>query len=338
MSVRIGRAPHCEVRLTGPDVAAEVCRLQRRGQSWRLLPASSASPIFLEGRRLGGACVVPFGMPFRAGEYCFTLRHNRSAEPDWELYAGPAPPREETVDKPPVAEVEPDPPPMPHNLPLPTAVGRRIAPEPLVVEKRHEPKLWDPPMPAPHEQWETRWKALGAQVRSRALNKQKPPEVSRPSYQSDLEPIPLREARIPLIQVPAIPRPPQEPQQEAVIPPQSLFEDVQSEFEPFSTSHPASPEFEACPAVEGLGQQPLIPDLERSPSNSPPHLAPDNPSPEPPFISAEESKVCVSLAEAEPDDPSPEPPLISAEALFVVGFARGCRTGQFGSRNTTRAQ
>ena len=41
ISVRIGRAAHCEVRLTGPDLPEEICRLQRRGQSWRLLPARS---------------------------------------------------------------------------------------------------------------------------------------------------------------------------------------------------------------------------------------------------------------------------------------------------------
>ena len=218
ISVRIGRATHCEVRLTGPDLPEEICRLQRRGQSWRLLPATSKSPIFLEGRRLGSPCLLPFGMPFRAGEYCFTLRHNRAAEPDWELYAGPAPSREGAVDKPPVAEVEPDPSPVPLNVPLLTAPLRRIAAELQLVDRRPEPKLWDSPSPPSRDRWETRWKALGAQVKAREDSKRKTPEISRPAYQSDLKPIPLREAHVPLIQVPAIPRPAEEPLREWIAP------------------------------------------------------------------------------------------------------------------------
>ena len=53
ISVRIGRASHCEVRLAGTDLPQELCRLQRRGESWRLLPTSPNSPIFLEGRTPG---------------------------------------------------------------------------------------------------------------------------------------------------------------------------------------------------------------------------------------------------------------------------------------------
>ena len=40
ISVRIGRALHCEVRLTNHDFPEEICRLQRRGRSWRLLPST----------------------------------------------------------------------------------------------------------------------------------------------------------------------------------------------------------------------------------------------------------------------------------------------------------
>ena len=93
ISVRIGRAAHCEVRLSGPDLPQELCRLQRRGESWRLLPSTSNSPVFLHGRRLGGAYSLPFDVPFRAGGYCLTLRRDRSIEPDWELYAAHDHPR-----------------------------------------------------------------------------------------------------------------------------------------------------------------------------------------------------------------------------------------------------
>ena len=315
MSVRIGRAPYCEVRLTGPDVPAELCRLQRRGQSWRILPSSSASPVLLEGRRLGSPCVVPFGIAFRAGEYCFTIRYNHSAEPDWELYAGPAPPREDTIEKPPVAELEPDPASPLHNLPLPTVRCPRINAEPLVVEKTPEPKPWTAPVPPSRERWETRWKALGAQVLSRAERKRKTPEVSRPLYQSDLQPIPLREVRVPLIQVPAVPRPSQEPQQDAVKLPQPLIEDAQTGFEPSQIIHPETPGFEPWSPVESLAPEPFTQQVEFPLSSSPPHPIPDDR--EQLSIPAEESTVCILPAEAEPDDPDLEQPFILTEESTV---------------------
>ena len=45
ISVRIGRAAHCEVRLTHHDLADEVCRLQRRGSR-------------------GGSCLARSRIPF----------------------------------------------------------------------------------------------------------------------------------------------------------------------------------------------------------------------------------------------------------------------------------
>ena len=91
ISVRIGRAAHCEVRLPEHDLAEEVCRLYRRGRSWHLVPATSRSPILLEGRPVDGPCPLAFDVPFRVGHYCLTLRHDRAAEPDWGMYSGPVP-------------------------------------------------------------------------------------------------------------------------------------------------------------------------------------------------------------------------------------------------------
>ena len=45
ISVRIGRAAYCEVRLPEHDLAEEVCRLYRRGRTWHLVPATTRSPI-----------------------------------------------------------------------------------------------------------------------------------------------------------------------------------------------------------------------------------------------------------------------------------------------------
>ena len=71
------------------NFADEICRLQRRGESWRLLPVT-AVPRFPGDRRLSGSCFLPFDVPFRIGEYCFTLRRDSAAEPDWEMYKGHA--------------------------------------------------------------------------------------------------------------------------------------------------------------------------------------------------------------------------------------------------------
>ena len=41
ISVRIGRAAFCEVRLTADDLADEACRLYRRGRAWHLVPVGA---------------------------------------------------------------------------------------------------------------------------------------------------------------------------------------------------------------------------------------------------------------------------------------------------------
>ena len=91
ISVRIGRAPHCEIQLTELGRAEEVCRLLRRGRSWQLVPNGKGSPIRLEGRSLSGCCLLPFDVPFFVGSYSLTLRHDRAAEPDWGTYPSKAP-------------------------------------------------------------------------------------------------------------------------------------------------------------------------------------------------------------------------------------------------------
>ena len=69
----------------------------------------SLSPILIAGRTVDATrALLPFDVPFRVGQHCFTLRRDKAAEPDWELYAGPAPPAPIATEKPPVAEEEPE--------------------------------------------------------------------------------------------------------------------------------------------------------------------------------------------------------------------------------------
>ncbi len=50
ISVRIGRAAFCEVRLIADDLADEACRLYRRGRSWHLVPVVAKGKILVDGR------------------------------------------------------------------------------------------------------------------------------------------------------------------------------------------------------------------------------------------------------------------------------------------------
>ena len=47
ISVRIGRAAFCEVRLADEELAEEACRLTRRGRTWSLVPVGSQSLVVL---------------------------------------------------------------------------------------------------------------------------------------------------------------------------------------------------------------------------------------------------------------------------------------------------
>ena len=165
ISVRIGCAAYCEVRLTGHELAEEVCRLQRRGRTWRLFPLGTKGSILLGDRSIEEPCPLPFDVPFRVGSICFTLRQNNTSEPDWEVYRTlwSAPPRRPVstslLSSPlPVAE---------RPLPLPADSRPRQA----IV---HEPSIPSPPrvdsLPGrltstqTVNPWEARWKAAGAQL------------------------------------------------------------------------------------------------------------------------------------------------------------------------------
>ncbi len=159
ISVRIGRAAFCEVRLADQDLTAETCRLTRRGRNWNLVPIGSQSLVMLEGRTVKGPCPLPFNVPFRVGSYCLTLRQDVAADPDWEMYPASTPPG---LAAPVPAAPSPD-----------AAVfgdqtdnhldrhQAALPPRPDVAEADSRPAR-------DRKRWEARWKAAEAHLKSRA--------------------------------------------------------------------------------------------------------------------------------------------------------------------------
>ncbi|MFI5456870.1 MAG: hypothetical protein ACHRXM_15605 [Isosphaerales bacterium] len=211
ISVRIGRASHCEVRLPAHDLAEEVCRLYRRGRSWHLVPATNRSPILLEGRPVDGPCPLAFDVPFRVGDYCLTLRHDRTADPDWGMYSGPVPrqldralpvleasysakdqldPRQLKGGSGPALEPasEPafEPPIEPGARPLTTAKGLGTNPE---LARTADVR----------ERWETRWRVAGAQLKARSERSGGIPQPTKYPYQAGFDAVPLKEPQRPVV-------------------------------------------------------------------------------------------------------------------------------------------
>jgi hypothetical protein len=227
-SVRIGRAPHCEIQLTELGPAEEVCRLLRRGRTWQLVPNGKGSPIKLGGRSISGCSLVPFDVPFFVGSYCLTLRHDRTAEPDWENYGSTVTPRPERtatlISAAGPADERPKPKRREPRAPeTPQAVDRVIG-----VESKPKPTRDDEAAPLvekqvdrpgeearPHaarkesaspqddagtrslrERWETRWRAVSAEIKARAQRGKENVEPLKPDNQTR-HAVPLREPSVP---------------------------------------------------------------------------------------------------------------------------------------------
>lgn len=181
-SVRIGSAAHCEVRLLDQDLPDEICRLQRRGQLWRLLPSADPSPITLAGRRLVGSSILSFDIPFRVGQHCFTLRQDRTVEPDWEIYAGPKsrwldPSSSQTIV---VEESNEN-----HSQNVNDARVR------IPIESAR-PAILNPPIPerrvfavqSSRGQWESQWRVFSARIEARGEKSRKRPDIKYHAYES----------------------------------------------------------------------------------------------------------------------------------------------------------
>jgi hypothetical protein len=158
LTVRIGRAAYCEVRLDEAGLADEVCRLQRRGRTWHLVPFHARGvAVLVQDRPVEGNHPLPFDVPFRIGSCCLTLRQDLAAEPDWGMYQGPS--RDEASGR--------------RHDETP-ARPRRMDAAPSLAPAA-EPSISRPegPKAAPVNPWEARWKAAGARLPSTAARSPK---------------------------------------------------------------------------------------------------------------------------------------------------------------------
>ncbi len=185
ISVRIGRAAYCEVRLPEPELADEVCRLQRRAGSWQLVVVDNRTPIWLDGERVERSCPLPFDVPFAVGPFCLTLRRDRAVEPDWRMCPPPAAPRfhrNETDVKASGSSRK-----QPGLTEFFVEVGGTVEPmaAPAATEKAHAPAPEAVKAAESRERWETRWRAASA-----ALEAAPAPSCRRETPSSPASPTP----------------------------------------------------------------------------------------------------------------------------------------------------
>lgn len=250
ISVRIGRAAYCEVRLADRDVAEEACRLQRRGRTWYLVPLGPKGSIRVHDQPIEGPCPLPFDVPFRVGASCLTLRRSRATDPDWAMYQTPSPSH---CEWPSAAS-----PAMPlSSYAAPSGVASIMASQPQAASSelsrapsatRLEPASNRPAVPESVNPWEARWKAAGARLlatagRPRTLDRYHPPQPLDRNLS-----VPLKEPSVPLSR-PA----------EATLSPTAL-----REFEPHLNSMAAAPAYPCPPSavpyvrpVSDLASRPL---------------------------------------------------------------------------------
>ena len=217
ISVRIGRAAFCEVRLTSDDMPDEACRLYRRGRSWHLVPVGGKGKISIEGRSVTAACALPFDATFRIGRHCLTLRQDRTVDPDWEMYPGPVRAnvnRTESRTK----SVEFG---QSHTGRTASVIeSQPMAEASLKPEWRPDDRAVRPVPTAAYggaasgkDRWETRWRGAGAEIKARG---DRSPAANRPSgvdFKAGIDSVPIKEPPVPRAQPVERPRiePPSRP-------------------------------------------------------------------------------------------------------------------------------
>lgn len=146
VTVRVGKAVYCDVRLNEPGVPDEICRLVRRGGVWQILPVKPAGLLRHDGAILDQPIPLAVNASFEVGATRLTLRASRSSA-GWERTVPPThrePPRAPEPAITPFA--------MP-AVPTPTASPTRERWEHTQRETR---------------KWESRWRALGEKKRGQS--------------------------------------------------------------------------------------------------------------------------------------------------------------------------
>lgn len=188
VSVRIGRASYCEVRLPEPDLADEECRLKRRQGIWHLVPTRPSGAVSMDGHSVASSCPLPFDVPFRIGTHWLTLRPTQASAPDWESYQG----------RPPIDLPKASAPAVDNGWNEPRTEARApsenvrpagsipAAPDSDHLERwreRHEQSASRLRLNQAERRWEERWKAAGERIRSRddAKETSTPPSAPKPT-------------------------------------------------------------------------------------------------------------------------------------------------------------
>ncbi|WP_168221515.1 FHA domain-containing protein [Aquisphaera giovannonii] len=273
LAVRIGRSAACEVRLDDPEVPGEACRLQRRGRSWRIIPLGARGSVFVEGTPVAEARPLPFDVPFRVGATCFTLREDRSVEPDWGMYHAPSP------RAPAAASVAPEAPPPPEPTPPspPFAASGVHAYTPAHAHSPPKAPAGPPPATPPGTNpWEARWKAAGARLLADADRPRVPP---RPNPQTQPHPREAPDPR-PAARAGERARPPAAPPARPARPAEAP---ARADLRPgFAANPPATPgarRYPEAPRVEHRAEPPARP-VPQAPAPARP-AAEAAPSPQP---------------------------------------------------------
>ena len=209
ISVRIGSAAYCEVRLTEDDLADEACRLYRRGQSWHIVPVAAKGKVLLNDRPVTASCPLSFDVPFRVGRYYLTLRHDRATEPVWEMHPSPAVQERSwstPAFEPLYREVEHVERSEPVAASLPQ-IAAAVAPTRQPRETAHALDAGAEAAAASvRERWETRWRAAGAELKARAQHLKARAEPNERAVPAGFDTAPLKVRPVPRAQPAPVPR------------------------------------------------------------------------------------------------------------------------------------
>ncbi len=297
--VRIGRGPHCEVRLGDPGLGDVHCMLRRRGATWHFQPVGPSGHVWIDGRAADQQRPIPLGVPFRVGEHWLILRPADSAASDWGTFDAPISVEAQAEAGPDSeqAATPADGPPRPRSAPPSDDNEERLRRWEARLEQR-ERWLKDR---QEERRWEARWKSAGESIRARST-----PPVAPPPRTPAPTPPPASSPRMPH-------RPSQTPPVARIIEPR-VAEPIRRVADP--TPKPPAPRVVVRPLPDppAVFRRPVAPpgprvEIRPEPPKAPPSRALVTLAPSPsPIAPAEPSpEVALELAPVEVDRPESRP-------------------------------